>query len=143
METLKASAMADAWPDMTSETALGHMGVELVEIDDQRCVLRMEILPRARQPMGLLHGGVSLLLAESAASMHSCVGQDLTKVQPVGIEVSGSHLNSAREGYVRVVAERIKTGRTLIIHDVRIYHEETDKLLSVIRVTNLLKQMRN
>lgn len=139
METLTAEAMRSAWSDLTETTALGHFGVELVDIDDTRCVLRMEIRPSARQPMGLLHGGVSLLLAESAASMHSCVGTELARFQPVGIEVNGSHVGSARDGHVRVVAERIRRGRTLVVHEVRVHHEESGRLLCVARVTNLLR----
>ena len=100
----------------------------------------MPITDAARQPMGLLHGGISMLLAETAASMHACWGLDVTKTVPVGIEINGSHLSSARDGRVRAVGEVIRRGAQLVVHEVRITHEETGRLLCVARVTNFLRR---
>lgn len=126
------------WP----RTAAGPLGIEVAEVSPARIVLTMPITDAARQPMGLLHGGVSMLLAETAASMHSCWGLDLEKTVPVGIEINGSHLSSAREGRVRAVGEVIRRGAQLVVHEVKIVHEETGRLLCVARVTNFLKTLR-
>lgn len=125
------------WP----RTAAGPLGIELTEVNAERVVLVMPITDAARQPMGLLHGGVSMLLAETAASMHSCWGLDVSKTVPVGIEINGSHLSSARDGHVRAVGEVIRRGAQLVVHEVRITHEETGRLLCVARVTNFLKRL--
>lgn len=125
------------WEESKSRTAAGAYDIEFVEIDDDHLVLRMEITDHARTPMGLFHGGVSMLLAESAGSMHACWGIDLTAVNPVGIEINGSHLGSARDGHVVATARVRKRGRTLIVHEVEIVHEETGRLLNVSRITNL------
>lgn len=125
------------WEEVAAHTAAGAHGIELVSIDNEGLVLGMEIGDGERQPFGLLHGGVSMLLAESAASMHSCWGVDLTEVYPVGIEINGSHLSSARDGYVTATARVVRRGRTLIVHEVDIEHEETGKRLCRARVTNL------
>lgn len=125
------------WEENKSRTCSGTFDIELVEIGDEHIVLRMEITDRCRQPLGLFHGGVSLLLAETAGSMHACWGTDLTAVTPVGIELNGSHLNSARDGHVVATGRQIKRGRTLVVHEVKIVHEESGKLLNVSRITNL------
>jgi 1,4-dihydroxy-2-naphthoyl-CoA hydrolase len=101
----------------------------------------MPISEKTRQPLGLFHGGMSLVLAESAASMHSCWGLDLMKVNPVGIEINASHLNIAREGTVRATARVLRRGRSIIVHEVEIHHVETGNLLCLSRVTNFLKSV--
>ena len=128
----------EAWDSMRPHSAAGPMGIEFVAIDADTLVLQLEITDATRQPFGLFHGGVSMLLAESAASFHSCWGTDLTKVAPVGVDINGTHLNSAREGTVRATARVIKRGRTLVVHDIDIEHVESGKLLCKARVSNLL-----
>lgn len=125
------------WEKMKPTTAMAPYDVELMRIDDESLEFRLKITDVTRQPFGLFHGGVSMLLAETAASFHSCWGADLSECAPVGIEISGSHLSSARDGHVRVVARIVRRGRTLVVHEVDIIHEETDKLLCRGRCTNL------
>lgn len=125
--------------EMHRNTVDEMLGVEVAEIDEDNIVLRMPITDRARQPMGLLHGGVSMVLAESAASIHACWGVDLSKRAPVGIEINGSHVRSASEGMVKAVATVVRRSRSLVVHQVEIIHEETDRVLSVARVTNFYK----
>ena len=125
------------WP----KTAAAPLGIEVAEVNAERIVLTMPITDAARQPVGLLHGGVSMLLAETAASSHVCWGLDVTKVVPVGIEINGSHLASARDGNVRAVGTILRRGAQLVVHEVRITHEETGRLLCVARVTNFLRRL--
>lgn len=125
-----------------AHTAEGTLGVELVSVDAETLVLEVEITDRVRQPYGLLHGGVSLLLAEGAASMHASYGVDLSKVSPVGLEVSGSHLRSARSGKVQARATVIRRGRHAIVHEVRIVHVDSERLLCLARVTNMYRSTK-
>lgn len=122
-------------------TALGPHHVELVSVDDEHMMLSMEIGDHARQPYGLLHGGMSMLLAESAASLHACWKTDLTKRVPVGIEINGSHLNSIREGTITARAEQLRRSRRLVHHLVEIRDIRRDRLLSTIRVTNYYQEV--
>ena len=124
---------------LRQNTVLEALDVELVSIDDEQIVLKMTITNATRQPMGLLHGGISLLLAESAASIHSAWGINVAEKMPVGIEVNGSHLRSVAEGEVRVVGKQVRRSRSLAVHQVEIFHEESGKLLSTVRVTNFYK----
>jgi 1,4-dihydroxy-2-naphthoyl-CoA hydrolase len=121
-------------------TALEPLDAHVISVDQDSLTLRMPITDAARQPFGLLHGGISLLLAESAASMHSCWGIDLNSVFPVGIEINGSHLRSASSGFVRATAYLLRRSKTLAVHEVKILHEETNELLCVCRVTNYYKR---
>jgi len=123
--------------EMRAHTVAGPLDISLVDIGDDHIELRMPITNNARQPMGLLHGGVSMVLAETASSMHACWGVDLSKRVPVGIEISGSHLRSATDGHVRAIGTVVRRARSLIVHEVRIEHIETSRQLCAARVTNL------
>ena len=129
-----------AWPLLKKNTALEAHGVELLRVNDFEIVLRMEIGGHAKQPFGLLHGGISMLLAESAASLHSCWGLDLPNYYPVGIEISGSHLRSAMEGAVLAIGKIVRRSQTLVHHQVDIVAEDSAKVLSSVRVTNLIRK---
>jgi uncharacterized protein (TIGR00369 family) len=124
---------------MGKNSAIEALGIELVAIDESQVILSMPITNAARQPMGLLHGGATMLLAETAASFHAAWGVDLAQKVPVGIEINGSHLRSAREGTVRAVAKALRRSRSLVVHQVDIYHLESGHLLSTARVTNFYK----
>lgn len=88
------------------------LDVELVEIGAARVVLRLPVTWKVHQPFGLLHGGVSALLAESAASMGGAVacGPDH---RVVGIELNASHMRGLADGHLTAVATPIRVGRTL------------------------------
>jgi uncharacterized protein (TIGR00369 family) len=120
-------------------TAVENLGIKLVDISEDRIELSMPVSNKARQPYGLLHGGISMTLAETAASVHATWGVDLSQVQPVGIEINGSHVRSASEGEVRAVASVVRRSKSLIVHQVEIIHQDTGKLLSTARVTNFYK----
>jgi 1,4-dihydroxy-2-naphthoyl-CoA hydrolase len=121
-------------------TALEPLGVEVVSVDEKGLTLRMPISNATRQPYGLLHGGISLLLAESAASMHSAWDINPEEVVPVGIEINGSHLRSATSGHVIATARLLRRSQALAVHAVEITHEETRNQLCACRVTNYYKR---
>jgi uncharacterized protein (TIGR00369 family) len=127
---------------MHVNTAAENLEITLVDIDDEHIELRMPISDKARQPYGLLHGGISMLLAESAASAHATWGVDLSQVQPVGIEINGSHVRSASEGEVRAVGTVVRRSKALIVHQVEIIDAASGKLLSTARVTNFYKPVK-
>ena len=101
----------------------------------------MPVEDHAKQPYGLLHGGISMMLAESAASLHACWKVDLSKRAPVGIEINGSHLKSSTGGVVLATATQIRRSASLAHHEVRITQQETGRLLSLIRVTNMYREL--
>lgn len=143
MRGMVLSADEKIWMDWFDKihagTAVEHLGITIQAVSSDQIVLKMPITDKARQPYGLLHGGISMVLAETAASLHACWGIDLTKVLPVGIEINGSHVRSASEGIVRAEARVVRRTRSLIVHQVDILLEDPDQLLSSARVTNFYK----
>jgi 1,4-dihydroxy-2-naphthoyl-CoA hydrolase len=88
------------------------LDVEIVEAGPERVVLRLPVDWRVHQPFGLLHGGVSALLAESAASLGAALAAG-TGRSVVGIELSASHLRGMREGHLTAEATPVRVGRTV------------------------------
>ena len=125
---------------MIPNTALEPLGVDVIDADEDHLTLRLQITDKTLQPLGLLHGGISMLLAESAASMHACWGIDISKMVPVGIEVSGSHIRSASDGSVLAKATLVRKSLSLAVHTVEIASEQTGRVLCVARITNFYKQ---
>lgn len=100
-------------------TVHGTLGIEPVELSSERVVLRMPVTARVHQPYGILHGGVSALLAESAASFGAgiSVGPDRAVV---GIELNASHLRAVSEGTVTAIATPVRKGRAVHVWEVTI-----------------------
>jgi uncharacterized protein (TIGR00369 family) len=123
-------------------TLMQVLGISVDEFNEERIVLSMPISDATRQPYGLLHGGISMVLAETAASYHACWGVDLNEKVPVGIEINGSHLNAATSGNVRAIATVLRKSSSLIVHDIEIIHVESGTVLCTSRVTNFYKMLR-
>jgi 1,4-dihydroxy-2-naphthoyl-CoA hydrolase len=124
------------------KTAPEALGVEIISVDAERLLLRMPMSDRARQPSGLLHGGISMVLAETAASLHACWDLDLSRSVPVGIEISGSHIRSASDGHILAKANVIRRSFKLVVHTVEMVHEESGRVLCLARVTNFYKEVQ-
>lgn len=137
--TKDPQAWIDGWVEIRAYTALEPLKVVITEITSEHLIMEFEITDAARQPMGLLHGGVSMLLAETVASTHSAYICDISKVAPVGIEINGSHLRSATSGRIRVIGRVLRSTRSFIFHDIEVVHVETGNTLCSSRVTNYLK----
>jgi 1,4-dihydroxy-2-naphthoyl-CoA hydrolase len=90
----------------------GLLGVEMLETTPERVVLRLPVDWRVHQPYGILHGGVSALLAESAASLGAALAAGPGK-GVVGIELNASHLRSLRQGHLTATATPVRVGRTV------------------------------
>jgi uncharacterized protein (TIGR00369 family) len=88
------------------------LGVEVLEASAERVVLRLPVDWKVHQPFGLLHGGVSALLAESAASFGGALAAPVGK-SVVGIELNASHLRGLRDGHLTAVATPLRVGRTV------------------------------
>ncbi len=117
-----------------------RMGVKLLELSAERAVATMPVEGN-RQPLGLLHGGAYVVLAESLGSMAANVWAHPKKKFAVGIEVNASHSNSARAGVVTATCEAITLGSTLTVHQIAV-EDEAGRRLSTIRITNLLRDRR-
>jgi uncharacterized protein (TIGR00369 family) len=100
------------------------LGIEVLELTPGRVVARMPVDARTRQPFGILHGGASVALAETVASLGAVMNTDLDRFNTVGLEINANHLRAKREGFVRATALPIHLGRSTQVWEVRIVDEQ-------------------
>jgi len=112
----------------------GHLGIEFVEIGDDWLKARMPVDRRTHQPFGRLHGGASVALAETVASVAGMLTVDPAEKVVVGLEINANHVRAARDGYVFAVATAEALGRTTQVWTIRIT-DERDKLVCLSRIT--------
>lgn len=125
---------------VTAENELMQfLGVKIVEATPERVVLTMEVTPKVHQYVGIMNGGVSLYLFETAASIGVVVSSDLTKVTPVGIEINANHLRAVSRGLLTVTATPIRHGRTMSVWKIE-NQDERGKLVCTGRITIMLQQ---
>lgn len=118
-------------------TLMETLEIEFIEVGEDYLKAKMPVNPRVHQPMGLLHGGASVALAESVGSAASLMFIDVAKYEVRGIEISANHLKSKREGTVFATAKIIHKGRTIHLWEIKITDEE-DKLISLCKLTNIV-----
>jgi 1,4-dihydroxy-2-naphthoyl-CoA hydrolase len=125
-------AQINAW----SKNTLGeHLGIEITEVGEQTISGRMPVDHRTHQPMGLLHGGASVALAETLGSIGAALQVDLRKKACVGLEINANHIKGVKSGYVVGKATALHVGRTTQVWEIRITHEEIGALVCISRIT--------
>ncbi|GGT41921.1 hypothetical protein GCM10010176_101970 [Nonomuraea spiralis] len=116
-----------------------RMGIEFVEAGAERVVGRMPVEGNT-QPYGLLHGGASVVLAETLGSVAAAIHAGPDRIA-VGIEINASHHRSATSGYVTGVATRLHGGRTLATYEIEVTDEEGRRVCTS-RLTCMLRDRR-
>lgn len=117
-----------------SETIVGALGIEMVEVTNDRVVATMPVNASTHQPFGLLHGGASVVLAETIASIGTWMQIDQEKEIAVGLEINANHIRGKRDGIVTGIGTPLHKGRTTMVWDIKIVDEE-EKLICVSRCT--------
>jgi 1,4-dihydroxy-2-naphthoyl-CoA hydrolase len=118
-----------------NEGTMGEaLGMEFTNIGSDFLSIRMPVDERTKQPAGLLHGGASASLAETAGSVASYLCVDPELFQVVGVELNCSHLRSARQGYVTATCRPVRIGRSMHVWSIDI-HDQAEKLVCVCRLT--------
>lgn len=118
-------------------TLMEALGIEFVPSGAEEIRARMPVEPRTHQPMGLLHGGATVALAESVGSVGSFLLIDQAHRSVVGIEVNANHLKAVRNGSVTAVGRLMHKGRTTHVWDIRVTNE-AGELVALCRITNLI-----
>ncbi len=116
------------------DTIIGLLDIQFVELSFDRVVMKMPVGPKTWQPAGILHGGASVVLAETAASIATAINLDPEKFTGVGMEINANHIRSKRDGVVTAVATPLHKGRATMVWDIKITDEE-GKLVCVSRCT--------
>lgn len=114
--------------------ALTHLGIEITDIGTDYICGKMPVDHRTMQPVGILHGGLSVVLAESLGSIASNLIVDGQQKMCVGLEVNANHISSVHEGYVLGKAQLVHAGSKTHVWDIRIT-KENGKLVCISRLT--------
>jgi uncharacterized protein (TIGR00369 family) len=129
----KQPVSVDSLARVHRETAPEHLGVEFLEVGDDYLRARVPVDARTRQPYGILHGGVSVVLAEtlgsSAAAMASPPGH-----RAVGLDINANHVRSVSGGWVTGTARPLHIGRTTHVWQIELV-DEAGRLTCVSRIT--------
>lgn len=115
-------------------TLLESLGIEAVLMTKDKVVMTMPVDERTRQPLGYLHGGASVALAETAASMGALLHVDMSTHNVFGIEINANHVHSLKHGTVTATAIPLHTGRTTMVWEIKIADEQ-ERLICVSRCT--------
>jgi uncharacterized protein (TIGR00369 family) len=136
-QSIKAS---DSALELLKQRGLGalaeKMGIQLLELSAERAVATMPVSGNT-QPLGLLHGGAHVVLAESLGSFAANVHAHPWGYA-VGIELNATHHSSITEGLVTGTCVAIKLGKTLTSHEISMT-DESGRLLSTVRITNFIR----
>jgi 1,4-dihydroxy-2-naphthoyl-CoA hydrolase len=125
----------------SKNTLMNTLEIEYIDAGVDFLTAKMPVNPRVHQPMGLLHGGASVALAESVGSAASFLFINPEKQEVRGIEISANHLKSKREGTVFCTAKIIHKGASIHLWEIKITDEE-GKLISLCKLTNMILSRR-
>lgn len=121
------------------DTLLEALGIEAVTLTPEKVVLEMPVGPSTHQPLGFLHGGASVALAESAASIGGSLHLNGENEAAFGMEINANHLRSKKDGVVRAIAEPVHIGRRTMVWEIKIVDEQ-DELICISRCTLAVKR---
>lgn len=124
----------DSITGIRKSTMVSHLGIEFTEIGSDFLKGKMPVDERTVQPMGIMHGGASCVLAETLGSIAGCHCVDASKQVCVGLSMNTNHLRMAKGGFVYGTAKPIHIGKSTQVWEIDICNEE-GKLVSVNRLT--------
>jgi 1,4-dihydroxy-2-naphthoyl-CoA hydrolase len=113
---------------------VGYIGIEYTELGDDFLCAKMPVDHRTMQPFNILHGGASVVLAETIGSVASNLAIDQSTHYCVGLDITANHIKSAKSGYVYGKATALHIGRKTHVWDIKITNE-SDEIVCVSRLT--------
>ena len=139
--TFDKEKMLQLCNDWCKNTLMNTLEIEYIDAGEDFLTAKMPVNPRVHQPMGLLHGGATVALAESVGSAASFLYINSEKQEARGIEISANHIKSKREGTVFCTAKIIHKGASLHLWELKVTDEE-GKLISLCKLTNMILPRR-
>lgn len=115
------------------DTVVSQLGIEFLEVGEDFIRARAPVDVRTKQPVGILHGGVSVLLAETLGSCGAAFASP-AGTRAVGLDINANHLRSVGEGWVTGIARPVHVGRTTHVWQIEISNEK-GQLTCVSRIT--------
>lgn len=136
MSFWKRTTTLEALNERSQGCMVGHVGIVFTRLGDDFLEATMPVDARTTQPFGLLHGGASVVLAETMGSMAGYLCSEGQQTV-VGVEINASHMKSAREGNVRGVCRALRTGRRSQVWQIEIFDQQGE-LCCVSRLTTMV-----
>lgn len=126
---------------MIKDTLIEALGIEITHVEEGKVIATMPVDGRTRQPYGILHGGASVALAETVASVgaYELVNKETEIV--AGLEINANHVRSKSEGIVTAVGTVLHHGKTTMVWDIKI-SDEQDRLICVSRCTMAVMKLK-
>lgn len=115
-------------------TLVAHLGIEIIGLGEDYIEAKMPVDHRTHQPLGLLHGGASVALAETLGSVAATCCVDAKTQYCVGLEINANHIKSVREGFVYGIAKPIHIGKKTQVWEIKITNEQK-QLVCISRIT--------
>ncbi|WP_110113742.1 hotdog fold thioesterase [Bacillus sp. CGMCC 1.16541] len=115
-------------------TLMEALGIEVTHMSSERVEATMPVDERTRQPFGLLHGGASVALAETVASIGGVASINQDSQACVGLEINANHLRAKKDGFVTAIATPLHKGKKTMVWEVKIVDEQ-QKLVCISRCT--------
>lgn len=110
------------------------LGIKFTEWNENSLTATMPVNEKTRQPFGILHGGASVVLAETIGTFASSLVIETNEFACVGLEINANHLRSVSSGEVRAVCSPIHLGKKTHVWDIRLYDDQ-DKIVCISRFT--------
>ncbi len=137
MSIWKGSYTLEILNSWSKDTMLETLAIEFTELGTDFLRLRMPVDHRTRQPYGVLHGGASCVLAETAGSTAGNLCLEAKKQFCYGLSIQTNHIKTIKEGYITATARPIHLGRTTQVWEIDI-RDEKEQLISINRLTNII-----
>jgi len=142
MGIFKTITTVEALNKWSANTLAEQLGISFTVIGEDYLEATMPVDRRTHQPLGLLHGGASVALAETMGSVAATLCVDGTKHYCVGLEINANHIKSAREGFVTGVVKPIHVGRKTQVWEIRISNQ-IGELVCISRITMAVLDRQN
>ena len=126
---------------ISKNTLMETLNIEYVDAGPDYLTATMPVNPSVHQPMGLLHGGASVALAESVGSAASFLFVNGEQSEVRGIEISANHVKAKRNGIVTATARIIHKGSSIHLWEIRIT-DENESLISLCKLTTMILPKR-
>ena len=117
-----------------NNTMSEFLGIKFTDVGDNYMVATMPVNERTKQPIGILHGGANVVLAETIASTAANAVVDLSRFYCVGLEINANHIRSVKEGLVMATTTPLHLGRSTQVWEIKIV-DEAGKITCISRMT--------
>ncbi|MEL7022429.1 MAG: hotdog fold thioesterase [Pseudomonadota bacterium] len=124
----------EALNSVSANTLVAHLDIKIESVDDDSLTGSMPVDARTHQPYGILHGGASVVLAETLGSLGSSMCVDIARFNVVGLDINSNHIRAVRDGRVTAIAKPIHLGRRTHVWRIE-QHDDRQRLTTVSRLT--------